>query len=336
MNFACQIHETARHRTSWIEAGPAEGPLMILLHGWPELGLVWRHQLEHFAASGWRCIAPDMRGYGNSSAPTSLAAYSVRELVADMVELHDALGGSPALWVGHDWGSAVAWAIAAHHAGRCRGAVSLCVPYLSGGLALQNLLPLVDRDLYPIEKFPAGQWDYWLFYSEHFHRAACAFEADVRATMTALYRRASADLLNRPALTATVRANRGWFGPSGRPPTIPRDDTLLAQNDFERLVTAFEATGFAGANAWYMNDTANLAYAAEAPNFGRISLPVLFVHAAWDPVCRTTSGAMADPMQEDCPNLSEAIIAAGHELMLEKPAELNTAISKWLDTAGPW
>ena len=83
--------QTARHRTAFMEAGPAEGPLMIFIHGWPEIGLLWRAQLQHFAEAGWRCIAPDMRGYGGSSTPTSTAAYALRQTVADMVELHDAL-----------------------------------------------------------------------------------------------------------------------------------------------------------------------------------------------------------------------------------------------------
>jgi pimeloyl-ACP methyl ester carboxylesterase len=103
---------TPRHRTVWMEQGPASGPLMIFLHGWPELGLVWRLQLDHFAGLGWRCVAPDMRGYGGSSVPATTASYAVSELVTDMSELHDALGGAPAVWVGHDWGSAVAWSMA--------------------------------------------------------------------------------------------------------------------------------------------------------------------------------------------------------------------------------
>ncbi|WP_210184548.1 alpha/beta fold hydrolase [Rhizobium sp. YK2] len=98
---------TDRHRTVWLEAGPTDGPLMIFLHGWPELGLVSRQQIEYFSRKGWRCAAPDMRGYGGSSRPDCTAAYAVRELVADMIELHDALDGAP-VWVGHDWGSAVA------------------------------------------------------------------------------------------------------------------------------------------------------------------------------------------------------------------------------------
>jgi alpha-beta hydrolase superfamily lysophospholipase len=66
--------ETKRHRTVWIEAGPEDGPLMIFVHGWPEIALVWRSQIAHFAAKGWRCVAPDMRGYGGSAAPASPAA----------------------------------------------------------------------------------------------------------------------------------------------------------------------------------------------------------------------------------------------------------------------
>ena len=86
------------------------------MHGWPELSIVWRAQIEHFATQGWRCVAPDMRGYGESSAPDRTGAYGVSEIVADMIELHDALGARPAVWIGLDWGSAIAWAIAAHHA----------------------------------------------------------------------------------------------------------------------------------------------------------------------------------------------------------------------------
>ncbi|WP_428390472.1 alpha/beta fold hydrolase [Lichenicoccus sp.] len=100
--FKPKVLQTARHRTAWIEAGPLDGPLMVFIHGWPELGLVWRAQVAHFAAAGWRCAAPDMRGYGGSSVPDAIASSAVRELVADMVELHEALGGEPAVWVGHD------------------------------------------------------------------------------------------------------------------------------------------------------------------------------------------------------------------------------------------
>lgn len=327
--FITRQVETPRHRTSWIEGGPADGPLIIFIHGWPEIGLLWRAQVEHFAAAGWRCVAPDMRGYGGSSVPTHSGAYAVRELVADMVELHDELGGAPAVWVGHDWGSPVVWGMATHYPDRCRAVANLCVPHIARGFALPNLVPLVDRELYPEGIYPVGQWDYWLLHREHFGRTVSVFEADVRATFSASYRTGSPDAVGKPAITADMRAKGGWFGPAG-PPAVPRDAALIPQEIFDALVSAFEKTGFAGADAWYLNDAPNIAYAAEAENFGRLDLPVLFLHAERDTVCDTVHSRLADPMREDCTDLTEVKIASGHMLMLERPSEVNAAIADWL------
>jgi pimeloyl-ACP methyl ester carboxylesterase len=305
---------------------------MIFIHGWPELGLVWKAQLAYFGSKGWRCIAPDMRGYGGSSVPTLTAAYSVRELVADMVELLDALGGQPAIWIGHDWGSAVAWSMASHHPERCRGVANMCIPYFARGLALPNLIPLVDRGLYPRDKYPVGQWDYWLFYQEHFQRASEDFEADVEATLKLLYRSAPSAPPTGPSFSASIRESGGWFGPARRAPSLARDERMLEQVDFDALVIAFRSTGFKGANAWYLNEAANLAFAAEAANFGRLTLPVLFLHATRDGVCDTFRGRLAEPMREDCQALTEVAIDAGHELMLERPQPVNEALFSWLKT----
>ncbi|MFX8864242.1 alpha/beta fold hydrolase, partial [Acinetobacter baumannii] len=91
---------------------------------------------------GFRCVAPDMRGYGRSTVHPRHEDYALEAIVADMLELLAALGRERAVWVGHDWGSPVVWSIAAHHAERCQGVASLCVPYLAAGFALPNLLPL--------------------------------------------------------------------------------------------------------------------------------------------------------------------------------------------------
>ena len=328
------VVQTARHRTHYLETSPANGPLLVFVHGWPGLGLIWRRQLEHFAAAGWRCIAPDMRGYGGSSVPTRIADYAVRETVADLAELHDALGGAPALWVGHDWGCAPVWSMAALHPERCRGVVALCVPYLARGMTLQTLAATVDRARYPVDTHPVGQWDYWLYHREHAGAAAASLEADVGATIAALYRRTSPDVVGRPSAFADVRARGGFFGRQGRAPPMPRDETMLPRADHDAFVAAFNRTGFHGANAWYLNDAANAALAAEAPAFGRLDLPVLFVHAAWDTVCDTVHSALADPMREDCAALSEATIEAGHSVMLEAPDAVNDAIGSWMRGKG--
>ena len=323
--------ETARHRTAYWEAGPAGGPLMVFAHGWPGLGFLWRRQMTHFAAAGWRCVAPDMRGYGGSSVPTRTVDYAVREITADLVELHGALGGRPAVWVGHDWGCAPVWAMAAHHADRCRGVVALCVPYLARGFTLRAIAATVDRDRYHADHYPVGQWDYWFYHREHAGDAAALLERDVDATITALYRRTSPGVAGKPSRFADVRAQGGFFGPGRRAPQLPRDRTMLPDDDHDAFVAAFARTGFRGANAWYLNDDGNAAFAAEAPRFGRVDVPALFMHAAWDTVCDTVHSVLAAPMREDCRTLTEVTIEAGHSLMLEQPEAVNSAMDSWIN-----
>ena len=105
----------------------------------------------------------------------------------------------------------------------------------------------------------------------------------------------------------------------------------MRQDMFDALVAAFERTGFGGADALYLNDAANIAYAAEAARFGRIDLPVLFLHAEHDPVCDTMHSRLAEPMREERTDLSETRIAAGHMLMPESPSRVNAALDDWLE-----
>lgn len=332
--FLSYTIETERHRTVYLESGPPDGPLMIFIHGWPELGMVWHLQLKHFSSAGWRCIAPDMRGYGKSSVPEKISDYQLREIVHDMTELHDLLGAKPAVWIGHDWGSPVVWAMASHHAQRCLAVINLCVPYFSRGFVLSSLLPLVDRNLYPAEKYPAGQWDYFLFYRENFRQASQDFEADIASTIALLYRTGAPEAVGSPAITASIREKGGWFGLQHRAPQMPVDTAMLSHADYDTIVSAFKQTGFNGADSWYMNDEPNSAYAAEAPNFGRLELPVLFLHANWDATCDTVHSPLAVPMRQDCFDLTELTIEGGHELQLEKPTEVNAAIDGWLYSKG--
>src|SRR6266513_388254 len=148
------VLKTPRHETFYLASGPREAPLIIFAHGWPELSLSWRHQLKHFGERGWRAIAPDMRGDGRSTVHRRHEDYALEESAADMLELLAHLGREQAIWVGHDWGS-----------------------------------PFVDRELYPAEQYPVGQWDYQFFYLESFDKARTTFEANVRNTVKALCRR---------------------------------------------------------------------------------------------------------------------------------------------------
>src|SRR5437867_11423039 len=118
-----------RHTTFYLAAGPEDGPLIIFVHGWPELSMSWRHQLPALAALGVRALAPDMRGYGRSSVYHRHADYAQEPIVRDMLDLLDSVGRAKAVWVWHDWGSAVVWNLASHHPDRCPAVADLFVPY---------------------------------------------------------------------------------------------------------------------------------------------------------------------------------------------------------------
>ena len=324
------IVKTERHTSFYLACGAEDAPLVIFVHGWPELSISWRHQLPCFAALGFRAIAPDMRGYGRSSTYSRHEDYALEHIVADMIDLIDALGRESAIWVGHDWGSPVVWSLASHHPERCIGVANLCVPYISGGFAPSNLIELVDRKLYPEDQFPAGQWDYMRFYEEDFAKACAGFEANVPATVKLLFRAGSPAGEGQPAITSQVRKNGGWFPGLSGAPDLPMDDSVLTVEDFHKYATALERTGFFGPDSWYMNADRNIAFAAKAKHGGHLLTPVLFLHAAYDYVCNTTTSALADPMRLDCDNLTEVIVKSGHWMAQEKPMAVNAALARWM------
>ena len=329
MTFPVTEHtvKTPRHTTGYLACGPEAGPLLIFVHGWPELSRSWRHQLPVFAGLGFRCVAPDMRGYGRSSTYTRHEDFALEQIVEDMLELLASLGRTAAVWVGHDWGSPVVWSVASHHPEKALGVASLCVPYIRG-FTLAERLPLIDRKIYPEAEYPVGQWDYQYFYAENFEKAHKDFEKDVRRVVKVLFRKGNPDAVGKPAFTATVRRNNGWFG--GNFPDLPRDADIITEEDLEAYTAALTRNGFFGPDAWYMNNEANAAFASQARNGGRLSMPVLFLHGAYDVTCETMTSRLAEPMRRDCSDLSEVVVKSGHWMAQERPMEVNAALARWL------
>ncbi len=326
------VLRTDRHTSFYLACGAAEAPLLIFVHGWPELSTSWRHQLPVFAALGYRCIAPDMRGYGRSSLYPRHADYALEHSVRDMLDLLDSLARPKAIWVGHDWGSPVVWSLASHHPDRCHGIATLCVPYIPEGFAPANTIGLADRRVYEEATFPAAQWDYQLFYEENFDAARTAFEVNVGDTVKALFRKGSKAGKGQPARTATIRRDGGWFGGSGKAPAVPRDADVLTEADLAAYVASLERNGFFGPDSWYMNHERNIDYAAKAQNGGRITLPVLFLHGAYDYVCETVDSRLAEPMRAFCSDLTEVVVESGHWMAQENPVAVNAALSRFLAT----
>ncbi len=335
INITEQSLKTDRHTSFYLAAGPEDGPLIIFTHGWPELSLSWRHQLPFFGAMGFRAIAPDMRGYGRSTIYDRHEDYRQELIVQDMIELIDHLDREQAVWVGHDWGSPVAWNMASHHPDRCAAVANLCVPYATLERGLDFVIELVDRSVYPIEEFPAGQWEYMRFYEEQFDEATTPMDANPFNFVQLIFRKGSKEGAGQPSGTAMVRKNNGWFGGLSEAPAFPRDDDVVSEDELEVYAQSLQRNGFFGPNSWYMNHQANASYFESVVNDAVLEMPVLFLAAQYDYTCESITSRLTEPMVEKCRNLTEAIIDSGHWMAQEKPFEVNREIVKWLVKQSP-
>jgi pimeloyl-ACP methyl ester carboxylesterase len=108
------------------------------------------------------------------------------------------------------------------------------------------------------------------------------------------------------------------------------DTDVLTAEDFHKYVAALEGNGFFGPDSWYMNHARNLEFASKAVNGGILRLPVLFLHGEYDYTCETVASRLAEPMRQDCRNLTEVIVPSGHWMAQEKPVAVNAALAKWL------
>ena len=181
--------ELSEARLHYVEAGPSSGPAVVLLHGFPDFWYSWRHQIPALAASGFRAIAPDMRGYNLSSKPAGISAYSASRLAADIRDLIRERGCERARVAGHDWGAAVAWVLAMRHPEVLERLAILNVPHPRRMLgALRRPSRQLLRSWYifffqlpwlPEQAVAAGDW-YMLRYSfEHDARPGAFTPADI-------------------------------------------------------------------------------------------------------------------------------------------------------------
>ena len=292
-----------------------EGPLVVLCHGWPELSYSWRHQIPALAAAGFHVVAPDMRGFGRTSAPADIEAYSIFHNVGDMVALVAALGEKQAVIVGHDWGAPVAW-----HAAMFRPDIFTKV----AGLSVPP--PFRGRGR-PLETLRAG--GITNFYWQYFQPPGVAeaeFEADVALTMrTVLAGRGFSD----PSAHQFVEEGKGFLAGGSRTQPLPG---WLTEADLATFTEIYSQSGFRGGLNWYRNIDRNWELTA-AWQDAQIHQPSLFLAGSKDGVITGLIGAkrVAD-MERVLPNLKAKIIldGAGHWVQQERPDEVNAALIDFL------
>ena len=327
------VHKNERHHTHYLRCGDHLATPIIFVHGWPELSRSWRHQIPFVANLGYQAIAPDMRGYGQSSNYSNQSDYAQEHIVQDMIELLDHLNFDKAIWVGHDWGSPTVWNIATHHVDRCLAIANLCVPFDTLEHGWDGILPHIDRALYPEDKYPAGQWEYVRYYEENFAAATASFDSDPYKVAKLLFRKGNPDAAGQISGTAMTRINGGWFA-GGEIPDLPRDEDVVTEEDLQVYAESMQRNSFFGPSAYYMNQDANAKYAATASH-PTIDLPVLFLHGRYDYTCETIVSTLADPMRRGCSQLTEHIIDSGHWMAQEQPEQVNAHLATWLKKSIP-
>ncbi|MFF7136865.1 alpha/beta fold hydrolase [Streptomyces sp. NPDC008196] len=301
-------------------AEEGEGPLVVLLHGFPESWHSWRHQFGPLAAAGFRAVAPDQRGYGAGDHPEDVSAYSILHLVGDVVGLVHALGEETAFVVGHDWGAPVAWHTALFRPDVVRGVAGLSVPPpFRGGRP-----PLVTMR----ERFDGH------FYWNYFERPGVAdaeFGADPRSALRRLLVGASGDGEGggRYEQALVTDPDRGWLADMPDPEVLP---AWLTEADLDELAGSY-AKGFTGALNWYRNLDRN--WELTAPWHGaRVTPPALYVYGDRDLVpAFPGTPELIEALPRLMPNLVRDPVllpGCGHWTQQERPDEVNAALVEFL------
>ena len=303
-------------RIHLVEQG--SGPLVLLVHGFPESWYSWRHQLPVLAAAGYRAVAVDVRGYGRSSKPGDVAAYRMLELVEDNVAVVHALGEQTAVIAGHDWGATIAANSALVRPGVFRAVGLLSVPYAPRGGPR------------PSEVFAqiGGEEEFYVSYFQEPGRAEAEIEPDVRGWLAGFYAALSADTMPPAGAPDPHFVSRGGTlrdrFPAGRLPA------WLSEDDLDIYAAEFERTGLSGALGRYRNmdrDWEDLADFDGSP----ITQPSLFIGGALD----ASTTWMADAIEAypaTLPGLASSHIldGCGHWIQQERHEEVNEILTGWL------
>ncbi|XP_072263306.1 bifunctional epoxide hydrolase 2 [Pyxicephalus adspersus] len=289
------------------------GPAICLCHGFPESWYSWRYQLPALAEAGYRVIALDMKGYGDSSAPQEIEEYSQQELCKDLVIFLEKLGISQATFIGHDWGGALVWNMALFYPERVRAVASLNTPFFA-----------VNPDVPASELIKANPlFDYQIYFQEPGVGEA-ELEKNLERTFKIFFRGTGEMEKIQRLNTSSVQERGGLF--VGLPEEIPRSK-ILSEADLQYYIKQFKKSGFRGPLNWYRNMDRTWDWVRTAHKW-KILVPALMVTAGRDPVLLP---AMSTGMENRIPNLTRGHIEeCGHWTQMERPAALNEILIKWL------
>ncbi|MDP3853573.1 alpha/beta fold hydrolase [Phenylobacterium sp.] len=296
-----------------------EGPLVVMVHGFPESWYSWRHQMGPIAAAGFTACAIDVRGYGGSDKPHPIEAYDLESLSGDVAGLIEALSpDQPGVVIGHDWGAPVAWTTALVHPERVRAVAGLSVPYT--GVPTRSLSDIIDAVYKSKGRF---------FYQDYFAAEGVAeaeLEADVRGAVRRLYYAWGGE-----APTEAWRSDKrlGDRVLTGLPDPDPFP-AWLSDADIDFMVSELERSGFRGGLNRYRNHDRDFTFLRQFQG-RRIEQPALFIAGDRDSVL-SMFGDRLSLMTDELPDLRGAhmLPGCGHWTQQERPEEVNNLLLPWL------
>jgi pimeloyl-ACP methyl ester carboxylesterase len=289
-----------------------EGYPVVLVHGFPDLAYTWRHQIPALARAGYRAVALDQRGYGRSSRPQAVEAYDIQHLTDDLVFLLDDLGEEQAVFVGHDWGALVVWALAQMAPDRVAAVGALGTPFLARGTSVPTTM---------LRQFGRDQW-FLLLYVQEPGVAEADLDRDVRATLRGLLTGLRAEAVAAPR---TLGDGRGIVERLDQVAQLP---PWLTADDLDLYVREFTRTGFTGGLNWYRNFDRNWALTPHLAG-ATIDVPSLFVAGADDPMLTLHPPALMDGWLSDHRG-TLLIEGAGHWVHQERPDDVTAALLAFL------
>jgi pimeloyl-ACP methyl ester carboxylesterase len=315
MTITFSHHHVNGIRMRVAEAG--RGPLVVFCHGWPESWYSWRHQIEAVAAAGYRGVAPDMRGYGDTEAPQAIADYTILHLVGDIVELVHALGETQAVVVGHDWGAPVAWHCALLRPDLFRAVAGMSVPYTPPGRT--DLLSSLDK---------GGIKTFYMQYFQTPGVAEAELQRNVRESLRRVYYSASGEGPAGKGFTV-LEPGKGLLDNTVDPKTLP---AWLSEADLDHYTAEFERAGFRGGLNWYRNLRRNWELTT-AWRGCPIRQPSLFIAGERDGVLRfPASKAQVEAFSKTLPGLrgTHILPGAGHWVQRERAPQVSALLVEFL------
>jgi pimeloyl-ACP methyl ester carboxylesterase len=294
------------------------GPLVLMVHGFPESWAVWKHQLGPIAKAGFTAAALDVRGYGGSSKPHAVEAYDMASIVGDLQAVADELGGGKAILIGRDWGAPIVWNAALNDPQRFTAVAGMSIPHMGHGQA-----PLIDI----VRKmFTENGVFFYMIYFQDEGVAEKEFEANVR------------DAIRRIYFTWSADATPGWpMGKKHGEPFLPgmndpgKLPAWMTEEELDYLVKEFEGSGFRGPLNRYRNFHRDFASASRHAG-KKIEQPALFMAGAADMGIRMFGQGVEERMRNHFADLRgfHIIEGAGHWNQQEKPEETNRLLIDWL------